>query len=98
MPKKKKNNILIKIVFAVIVLSMVAFLLFNQSGILKYMRLKGKYNNLVNEKEKVQNKIYKMKLTIDSLKSSSVKKEQVARERYDMLNKNEKAFVFKKEK
>ncbi len=98
MPKKKENNILFKIVFALIILSMMAFLLFNQNGVLRYLKLKGKYNNLVNEKLKTQNEIYKMKLTIDSLKNSSIKKEQVARERYDMLNKNEKAFVFKKVK
>ncbi len=95
---EKKNNIVVKIVFILLICSMFAFLFFNKSGVLKYLELKGKYNNLVNEKKSAEIKIYKMKRTIDSLKNSSVKKEQVARERYDMLNKNEKAFVFKRVK
>jgi len=98
MTEPKKNNVIVRIVFSLLIVSMLAFLFFNKSGIMKYLKLKGRYNNLLIEKEQTQSKISQMKLTIDSLKNSSVKKEQVARERYDMLNKNEKAFVFKKVK
>lgn len=96
MDNKNKNNILVKIVFSLLIVIMLAFLFFNGSGVLRYLKLKGKYNNLVHEKVKAQKEIFKMQMTIDSLKRSSIKKEQVAREKYNMLNKNEKAFVFKK--
>jgi len=96
MKKKKKDNVAVKIVFSLLIVIMLAFLFFNSSGVLRYLKLKGKYNNLVREKVKAQKEILKMQMTIDSLKHSSIKKEQVAREKYDMLNKNEKAFVFKK--
>ena len=87
-----KNKLLIRIFFLVLFLSALAFLVFNENGILKYAKLKNEINNLENEINKAEEKLKQLQTEIDSLQKSDFKIEQVAREKYNMLKPNEKVF------
>lgn len=86
-----KSKIIFAVYFVFIVLLLV-FLFFNDSGILKYMSLKDKINDLNSEIEKTEDQIKDFELEIDSLKNNDAKIEQVAREKYNMQKADEKAY------
>jgi cell division protein FtsB len=65
---------------------------FNENGLLKYWKMKKELKQLNNEILKSEELIRAMEAEIDSLKTSKNKIEQVAREKYDMIKKNEKVF------
>ena len=69
---------------------MLAFMAFNDDGLIKYKRLKGELE-LANKRIKdADNEILMLEAEIDSLKHSLIKIEKVAREEYMMLGENEK--------
>ena len=68
-----------------------AYLFFNESGIIKYLKLKGELNSLNEQVTTVQKDNKKMETEIDSLqKKVPAKIERIAREKYDMIRKGEK--------
>jgi cell division protein FtsL len=84
MPKIKKN-LIIKLLFGLIILTVFAFLFFNENGIVKYLSLKSEINDLDTQIKEADKKILQLQKEIDSLKTSKEKIEKVARERYHML-------------
>ena len=68
------------------------FLFFNDSGVLKYVSVKNKIDNIDSEIKKTETKINDLDMEIDSLQNSNVKIEQVAREKYNMQRADEKVF------
>ena len=89
--KLTKRKILLVAYFLFIILLMV-FLFFNDSGVLKYVSVKNKIDNIDSEIKKTETKINDLDMEIDSLQNSNVKIEQVAREKYNMQRADEKVF------
>jgi len=89
LPDKK---LIFRIVGAAVLLAVLAFMTFNENGLLKYWKMKKELKQLNNEILKSEELIRAMEAEIDSLKTSKNKIEQVAREKYDMIKKNEKVF------
>lgn len=96
--KKAKNNVgrIISLVYFILFLVIIAFLLFNQNGVIKYYKLKSEYESLQSRISEAKNQIYKLENELDSLKSELVKVEHVAREKYMMLKFNEKGIKINK--
>jgi len=80
MLKKQFSKIGYLIVFSVLV----AILLFNDNGLVKYIELNNELDNLKTKIDEANSEILKLDMQIDSLKNSTVKIETVAREKYRM--------------
>ena len=77
----------------VVILFFVAtmFILFNEFGLLKYMRLQKEVNETKKEIQWLTNKIKLLKNEVDSLERKvPAKIEKTAREKYGMIRKGEK--------
>ncbi|MCK5456337.1 MAG: septum formation initiator family protein, partial [Melioribacteraceae bacterium] len=70
-----------KIVYFIALSIIMAFLLFNNNGLVKYFRLNSDLDNLRMKIEQANAEIELLDLQIDSLKNSTVKIEKVAREK-----------------
>lgn len=79
------------LLYSLLVLSIMAFLLFNEYGIVKYIKLKNEVDNLNLKIEQAENQIKKLTAEIDSLQNNNFKIEKVAREKYHMLGESEQA-------
>ena len=89
LPKKK---LILRLVALAISLAVLAFMIFNENGLLKYWNMKKEIKELDNDILKAEERIKAMEAEIDSLKTSKEKIERVAREKFDMMKKNEKEF------
>lgn len=97
--KKAKNTSsrIISLIYLVLFIAIAAFLLFNQSGIIKYYELKSEYKSLQSRIADAKSQIFKLENELDSLKTELVKVEHVAREKHLMLKPNEKGVKINKE-
>ena len=86
---KVSSKLIVRIIFIVITFGILAFLFFNENGVLKYLKLKSEIRKLDTEIRKSEEKLRALQSEIDSLKVSKVKIEKVARERYNMMLPNE---------
>jgi cell division protein FtsB len=84
---KKKS--ITKIIYLLIILILAVILFVNKNGVLKYLKLKSNLKKLDNRIEEIDIRIKKLNLEIDSLKTSDVKIEKVARDKYRMKLENE---------
>jgi cell division protein FtsB len=98
MKKESKKDRLLTWLYLAILIFLVLFLFFNKYGLLKYFELKSEINAIENEIERSKNEIEEMDKNIKSLKSSDKELEKVAREKFLMKKKNEKAFKFEDKK
>lgn len=89
LPNKK---LIYRLVFLTVTLAALAFMTFNENGLLKYMRVKKELNQLDTDIRNSEARIKAMEAEIDSLKTSKEKLERVAREKFDMMKKNERVF------
>ncbi|MCL6097973.1 MAG: septum formation initiator family protein [Bacteroidota bacterium] len=87
-----KSKLLLRISLVVIILGALAFLFLHENGILKYLELKSELNKIDSEITASEEKLKSLQAEIDSLKNSKEKIERVAREKFNMMKKNEKAF------
>ncbi len=87
-----KSKLLLRISLVVIILGALAFLFLHENGILKYLELKSELNKIDYEITASEEKLKSLQAEIDSLKNSKEKIERVAREKFNMMKKNEKAF------
>lgn len=86
-----KKNKLFRYAFLLVIFIGAAFLLFNDSGYIKYLKLKDEVESVRNEagKNEIENK--NLEAEIDSLeKNNPAKIEKEAREKYGMMKKGEK--------
>lgn len=87
---KKINFKLLLIVIVSFI--MILFLLFNEFGLLKYLKLKKEVSTITNEINKVKEKNQALKNEVDSLERKvPAKIEKVAREKYGMIRPGEKS-------
>ncbi len=98
MKKESKKDRLLTWLYLAILIFLVLFLFFNKYGLLKYFELKSEINAIEQEIERSKNEIEEMDKNIKSLKSSDKELEKVAREKFLMKKKNEKAFKFEDKK
>lgn len=94
--KKKNSGGKMWLVYIVVFVGFVGFIIFNDYGLLKYMKLESEVGNLQSEIKNTEQRLNELDGEIDSLKTNLVKIEKIARERYHMLRKNEKAFKVEK--
>ncbi|MCS7053359.1 MAG: septum formation initiator family protein [Ignavibacterium sp.] len=77
--------------FLIIFLLGSLYLLFNNFGLIKYMRLKKEVNSLNRQIEEIKSENKRLESEIDSLRNYEPSKiEQVAREKHNMIKSNEK--------
>jgi cell division protein FtsB len=88
----QKKKLILRILALAISLAVLAFMIFNEYGLIKYWNMKKELNQLDNDIRKSEERIKAMEAEIDSLKTSKEKIERVAREKFDMMKKNEKVF------
>jgi len=82
------------IVFVLLFLSGLMYLLFNESGVIKYLKLKEQVLLLNEQISDVDKENKSMQSEIDSLKNKvPAKIERVAREKYGMIRKGEKTII-----
>ncbi len=84
-----KNKLVLRIILLGFISGAVAFLFFNENGILKYIKLRSEINRLDDEIKKAELKLNALHDEIDSLNTKKEKIERVARERYNMMLPNE---------
>ena len=86
-----KKNKIIRYIFLFTVLIGLGFLVFNESGFIKYLKLKNEVKELRNEVSEKELENKNREAEIDSLeKKNPAKIEQTAREKYGMMKKGEK--------
>jgi cell division protein FtsB len=86
-----KKNKIIRYIFLLTVLIGLGFLVFNESGFIKYLKLKGEVKELRNEVSEKELENKNREAEIDSLeKKNPAKIERTAREKYGMMKKGEK--------
>ncbi len=90
--KAISNKLLVRIFIIVVFLVAISFLVFNENGLLKYLKMKNELNQLNDQILKAEDRLRLLTAEIDSLKTSRAKIEKVAREKFDMMKKNEKVF------
>lgn len=82
--------------FILIVLVGSLVIIFNENGILKYLKLKNEVNSINKAIEKVDKENKQLKAEVDSLgKKIPAKIEKTAREKYNMIRKGEKVIEVK---
>ncbi|MEE9431481.1 MAG: septum formation initiator family protein [Melioribacteraceae bacterium] len=96
--KKSKRDKLLTGIYVVILGFLILFLFFNKYGLVKYIQLNNEIGNIEQQIEENKKEIKILDQDIKSLKNSDAKLEEVAREKFHMKKKNEKAFRFKDKK
>lgn len=91
--KFTKDRLLTWIYFFILIF-LVLFLFFNKYGLLKYFELKKEINTIERKIEQSKNEIKELDTNIESLENNNSELEKVAREKFHMKKKNEKAFEF----
>ena len=90
MTSSNKNKIS-RYAFILLLLIGLGFLIFNNSGYIKYLKLKSEVKKKRKEESKKELENKNLQAEIDSLeKKNSTKVEQIAREKYGMMKKGEK--------
>lgn len=87
-----KNKLVVRILIAVIFLGAAAFLVLNENGLLKYLKVRKEMKQMDNDIKKAEETLFMLEHEIDSLKTSKEKLERVAREKFHMMKKTEKVF------
>ncbi len=90
MTSSNKNKIA-RYSFLLLLLIALSFLIFNNSGYIKYLKLKNEVKEVRNEVSAKELENKNLEAEIDSLEKKNPNKiEQVAREKYGMMKKGEK--------
>lgn len=87
---KLQSSLVVRIITVLVLIVIIAFLFFNENGILKYLALKNELKELDLKIKFAEKRIRTIEAEIDSLNSSNVKMERVARERYHLMLPNER--------
>ncbi|HOI28114.1 MAG TPA: septum formation initiator family protein [Melioribacteraceae bacterium] len=82
---KLSNKLIVRLILSSVVILVIAFLVFNENGILKYLSLKNQLHELDLQINSAEEKIRMLEAEIDSLINSKEKMEKVARERFHMM-------------
>jgi len=86
------SKLLFRVLLIIIILGSLTFLFFNENGILKYLKLRSELNKIDSEIKISEDRLKLLQSEIDSLQKSKAEIERVAREKFNMMKKNEKTF------
>jgi cell division protein FtsB len=86
------NKLVVRIIIFILFLGISAFIIFNDNGLIKFLKLREEIGKLNQEIEKTKKKLSQLENEIDSLQSNKEKLERVAREKFHMMKSNEKTF------
>ncbi len=84
------KKILFRFLWFFVIIGILAFLVFNQNGIIKFLSLHQELHNLNTQIKNAEDKINSLEMEIDSLNKSKEKIEKVAREKFHMMRQNER--------
>ncbi len=84
------KKILFRFLWFFVIIGILAFLVFNQNGIIKFLSLRQELHNLNTQIKNTEDKINSLEMEIDSLNKSKEKIEKVAREKFHMMRQNER--------
>ncbi|MCK9281083.1 MAG: septum formation initiator family protein [Melioribacteraceae bacterium] len=87
---KSKSSLIISLLILILGISTIAFIVFNESGLISYIKSKDQLDDLNKNIEISIDSIQSLDSQIDSLKYNRFKKEKTAREKYRMFRKYEK--------
>lgn len=90
MKKIGAKKLSIAIIITLIIGGALVFLFINDFGVIKFLKLKKELTLVQKEINRADFVLDSLKTEIDSLQKSKMKIEQVAREKFDMLRKNER--------
>ncbi|NLT52681.1 MAG: hypothetical protein GXX85_17395 [Ignavibacteria bacterium] len=93
MMQNKTKNKLISAALMIVVILVIAFLVFNQYGIIKYIKTNNAIEKLDSEILNTEKSIETEQKEIDSLNNDDYKIEKVAREKFRMHKPNEESFI-----
>lgn len=93
--KKQSKSKIVALLYLFVLILILVFLFFNDKGILKYIEVKERVENLQNEIDSSEKRIDKIEAELDSLKTDRFKKEKTAREKYNMKRPLEKGLEVK---
>ncbi len=86
------KKFIIRISLAVVFAAALAFLFLHDNGIIKYLNMKSEIRKIDRDIMNAEERLRAIEVEIDSLRTSKVKMEQVAREKFHMMKKSEKVF------
>ncbi|MDX9925645.1 MAG: septum formation initiator family protein [Ignavibacteriaceae bacterium] len=90
MKKKNIKSLLISLIILLLGISTIAFIVFNESGLLNYIKSKNRLDEINKNIDISNDSIKTLESEIDSLKYNRFKKEKTAREKYRMFREDEK--------
>ncbi|MEW6654148.1 MAG: septum formation initiator family protein [Bacteroidota bacterium] len=90
--RSSNNNLIVLIIIAILFIAASAFIILNENGLIKYLKVRSELNQMDTEIKNAEEKLKVLEQEIDSLKSSKEKLERVAREKYHMIKKTESVF------
>ncbi|PKL90281.1 MAG: hypothetical protein CVV23_00050 [Ignavibacteriae bacterium HGW-Ignavibacteriae-2] len=91
-----KNINFKKIIYFFLFVSLIVFLVFNNSGVLKYLKLREEIKEINIQINNTETEIEQFNAEIDSVKTSLYKIEKIARVKYHMIGTKEQALKVEK--
>ncbi len=93
--KKSIKSKLVGLLYLIVFVIIITFLVINDKGVLKYLEVKERVDRLEKEIDTSEQRINKINLELDSLKTNLFKIEKTAREKYNMKRPLEKGLDVK---
>lgn len=82
-----------KIILYVVSVLIVSYLVFNDNGLIKFLKIRSELNTLNEEIKKTEDELTSLENSIKMIKSNRDTIEKVAREKFNMKSRNEKVII-----
>lgn len=82
-----------KIILYVVSILIVSYLVFNDNGLIKFLKIRSELNTLNEEIKKTEDELTSLENSIKMIKSNRDTIEKVAREKFNMKTRNEKVII-----
>lgn len=82
-----------KIILYVVSVLIVSYLVFNDNGLIKFLKIRSELNTLNEEIKKTEDELTSLENSIKMIKSNRDTIEKVAREKFNMKTRNEKVII-----
>ena len=82
-----------KIILYVVSILIVSYLVFNDNGLIKFLKIRLELNTLNEEIKKTEDELTSLENSIKMIKSNRDTIEKVAREKFNMKSRNEKVII-----
>ena len=82
-----------KIILYVVSILIVSYLVFNDNGLIKFLKIRSELKSLNEEIKKTEDELTSLENSIKMIKSNRDTIEKVAREKFNMKSRNEKVII-----